>query len=374
VVFETAKSGGALLDKDCHHFDLFSWFIRSKPEKVYAMGGQHVVKGKAIKVNCGYAPDQNAMIKKPDIIDHAFVVIGYENKAVANLGLCMYEVEPLDGLEVGFMGDNGAHLLAKRDAVLTAGGGPLGEIREIPVDYVSDNHGIGHIGADVQHVEFVQRMQDRRLPYANLLNARESMVIAMAAERSIKEKREVFIEEFESPAISKLLKKYHKDLMLPTPAPLPAPVPKKEKKPRREQLILDTFTDLVRLLMGKPARGEAFPFGEEPFVNAVKKLNADARYRKQTKTLSAVVAFDYPGSQRVTMGIKCGELEIIPERLHEKEDVIITFTENGWEKLQTGGSPYTLFLTGQMRIAGDVNKLSPYADAFMELGKMLADK
>ncbi|MFA6450093.1 MAG: Gfo/Idh/MocA family oxidoreductase [bacterium] len=371
--FETAKSGGALLDKDCHHFDLFSWFIRSRPEKVYAMGGQHVVKGKSIKVNCGYAPDQDAMIKKPDIVDHAFVLIEYANKARANLGLCMYEVEPLTGLEVGIMGNNGAHLVAKRDAVLTAGGGPLGEIREIPVDYVNDNHGIGHIGADVQHVEFLRCLQDRKLPYANLLNARESMVIAMAAERSIKEKREVFIEEFSSPAIAKLMKKYSAELSRPTPAPLPPPAQKKEKKPTREKLIVDTFTDLVRLLMGKQPRGAALPFTEETFANMAKRMNADARYRKLTKSLNAVLAFDYPGCPRVTMDIKEGALEVIPERLHVKEDAAIIFTEKGWENIQAGDSPYKLFLTGQMRIAGDVNKLSPYADAFVGIGKFLAE-
>jgi predicted dehydrogenase len=372
--FETKKSGGALLDKDCHHFDLFSWFIRSAPVKVYAMGGRHVVKGRQIKVNCGYAPDPDAMIKNPDIVDHALVLIEYANKARADLRLCMYEVEPLDGLEFGIIGNNGAHALAKRDSVLTAGGGPMGEMREIAVDYVNDNHGIGHIGADVQHVEFVRCMQDRTLPYANLLNARESMVIAMAAERSIKEKREVFVEEFADPRITALMKKYKKEFSRPTPAPLPPPKPAKEKKPSREQLILDSFNELLRLIMGKPPRGEALPFDEETFAAAFKKLNADSAYRKKTKNLNCIIAFEYPGRQRVTAAIKQGELEIIPERLHAKEGAAVAFTEKGWSELNAGDSPYKLFLMGRMRITGDVNMLAPYADAFAELGKKLAER
>lgn len=370
--FETAKSGGALLDKDCHHFDLFSWFIRSKPVKVYAMGGQHVVKGKRIKVNCGYAPDPNLIIKNPDIVDHAFVLIEYANKARANLGLCMYEVEPVEGLEIGIMGSNGVHALAKRDAVLTVGGGPQGDIHEVPVDYISDNHGIGHIGADVQHIEFLECMRTRKLPFANLLNARESMVIAMAAERSIREKREVFIEEFDNPKVTALLRKYAKEFKKPSPAPLPPPAPKKEKKPSREQLILDTFNELVRLILGKPPRGEALPFSPELFDAALKRLNENPKYKKLSKGLTAVVSFQYPDKPKVTASIDNGRIEVVSPRIHAKEDVTVTFTAKGWESLQAGDSPYKLVLTGHMKIAGDVNKLAPYADAFVELGKMLS--
>lgn len=372
--FETKKSGGALLDKDCHHFDLFSWFIRSAPVKVYAMGGQHVVKGKEIKVNCGYAPDPEFVIKKPDIVDHALVLIEYANKARADLRLCMYEVEPLDGLEVGIIGNNGAHAVAKRDVILTAGGGTLGEMKEVPVDYVNDNHGIGHIGADTQHVEFVRCMQDRTLPYANLLNARESMVIAMAAERSIKEKREVLIEEFADPRITALMKKYKKELSRPTPAPLPPPKPLKEKKPSREKLILNAFDDLIRLILGKQPRSGALPFDEETFAAAFKRLNLDATFRRKTKNLTCVVAFEHPGRQRITASIKGGELDIIPERLHAKEDVKVSFTEQGWLELNAGDSPYKLFLMGRMAVSGDVNRLAPYAEAFTVLGKKLAER
>ena len=126
--------------------------------------------------------------------------------------------------------------------------------------------------------------------------------------------------------------------------------------------------------MGKPPRGEALPFDEETFAAAFKKLNADSAYRKKTKNLNCVIAFEYPGRQRVTAAIKKGELEIIPERLHAKEDAAVAFTEKGWTELNAGDSPNKLFLMGRMRITGDVNTLAPYADAFAELGKKLAER
>ncbi len=368
--FETKKSGGAILDKNCHHFDLFNWYIRSKAKKVYAIGGQHVVKGKKHKVNCAYAPDHNAIIKNPDIVDNAFVLIEYENEARANLGLCMYEVEPIEGLEIGIIGDNGAHLIAKRDATLIVGGGPLGEIREVLVDYQSDNKGIGHIGSYVQHVEFIECIKLHKLPFANLLSARPSMTIAMAAEKSIKEGREVFIKEFDNPTISRLLKIYEKELLQTSPEPLPAPRPKKEKKLSREQLILNTFIDLIRLLIGKRPRWQVEPFGEEIIKMTVKKFNASQKFKRKIRGLTTVLSFEYPDKPKVFIHINNGEMNIIPP--HQAEEKIkIIFSPKGWENLQLGDSPYKLFLTGQIRAVGDVNKLMPYADAFIELSKML---
>jgi len=369
--FETEKSGGALLDKNCHHFDLFSWFIRSRPYRVFAMGGQHVVKGKSVKVNCSYAPDQNLMIKNPDIVDHAFVLVEYENGARANLGLCMYEVDPLEGLEIGIIGSNGSHALAKRDVTLNAGGGPQGMMREVPVDYVSDNLGIGHIGAHIQHVEFVQRMRDRRQPFASLLRARESMVVCMAAERSIKEKREVKISEYDSPAIKRLMKKYAAEFESASPSPLPAPRRPKEAKASREKELVDAFVTLVRLLMGKRPLGKAAPFARDTFVAAAKRINADSAYLKMAKGLNTVVTFEYPGKEPIAAVIRDGKLEIVPSRTVVEEARVI-FTEKGWEELQAGDSIYRVFLSGNIKVDGDPGKLRPYTEAFLRIGKSLS--
>ncbi len=368
--FETEKSGGALLDKDCHHFDLFSWFIRRKPVKVYAMGGQHVVRGKSVKINCHYAPDRNLMIKRPDIIDHAFVIVQYDNGALANLGLCMYQKEPLHGLEIGINGSNGAHAVARRDVVLNAGGGPLGDIAEVPVDYEKDNCGIGHIGADRQHVEFVECMKTRAMPYANLLLARESMVISLAAERSVREGREVLIEEFDNPKINKLIEKHCMEVYRDTPAPLPPPRPKKEKKKSREKKIIDTFVDLVRLLMGKRPRSEALPFGPEAFEQAAASIADEKRFGKLAKGLEANISFHHSGEPPVFVSIKDGKLAVA-DKAFDADETKIVFTESGWQGLQTGDSIQKLLVTGQVRAEGKIDHLKPYTEALIELTKAL---
>ena len=37
-VFDRSKGGGMLVDKSCHHFDVFNWFLNAKPVRVYASG------------------------------------------------------------------------------------------------------------------------------------------------------------------------------------------------------------------------------------------------------------------------------------------------------------------------------------------------
>ena len=204
--FDESQSGGAILDKNCHHFDLFSWFIRSPPKKVYAMGGQHLYKP-GHKIQCAYSSHQGEPLEDPTIVDHANILIEYENGAKGNLGLCMYEIEPIESLEIGIMGDNGTWALAKKDIKLTIAGGPVGKEKEVIVDYYSDNERFGHIGCQTERREFLECIKSREQPYANLSIAREACVISFAAEKSIKEGRAVSISEFANPDIDDIFQK-----------------------------------------------------------------------------------------------------------------------------------------------------------------------
>ena len=36
-------TGGTILEKNCHHFDLFNWMLGTPPVRVAAMGGRNVL-------------------------------------------------------------------------------------------------------------------------------------------------------------------------------------------------------------------------------------------------------------------------------------------------------------------------------------------
>ncbi|HOS42443.1 MAG TPA: Gfo/Idh/MocA family oxidoreductase, partial [Armatimonadota bacterium] len=65
------RSGGALVEKNCHHLDLMNWMIGARPVKVCAFGGK----------NCFH---------QPEIIDNAALICEYDNGARAMLLLALF--------------------------------------------------------------------------------------------------------------------------------------------------------------------------------------------------------------------------------------------------------------------------------------------
>lgn len=72
-------TGGTLVEKACHFFDLMRRIVRSEPVKVYASGGQ-AVNHKTEKYEEGFS----------DIIDHAFATVDFASGARAVLDLNMF--------------------------------------------------------------------------------------------------------------------------------------------------------------------------------------------------------------------------------------------------------------------------------------------
>jgi len=54
--YDRERSGGAIMDKCVHYFDLFNWMIGAPAQRVFAIGGQHVIQeGKPHLVECTYS-------------------------------------------------------------------------------------------------------------------------------------------------------------------------------------------------------------------------------------------------------------------------------------------------------------------------------
>lgn len=73
------NSGGTLVEKCCHHFDLMRLLIGSEPVRVAASAGQDVNH-----------LDESYDGETPDILDNAFVLVDFENGVRATLDLCMF--------------------------------------------------------------------------------------------------------------------------------------------------------------------------------------------------------------------------------------------------------------------------------------------
>ena len=83
-------SGGTLVEKCCHYFDLMNRIAGAPPARVYASGGRAV----------NFA-DFEYKGKPSDIDDHALVVVDYENGVKAQFALNMFSEELFEALTVG---------------------------------------------------------------------------------------------------------------------------------------------------------------------------------------------------------------------------------------------------------------------------------
>ncbi|RZW11796.1 MAG: Gfo/Idh/MocA family oxidoreductase [Rhodobacteraceae bacterium] len=89
-------SGGTLVEKCCHFFDLMRLILRSEPVRVMASGGQDVN-------HKGESYDGEA----PDIWDAAFVIVDFANGKRAMLELCMYAEGSRYQEEISAVGPSG---------------------------------------------------------------------------------------------------------------------------------------------------------------------------------------------------------------------------------------------------------------------------
>ena len=73
------RTGGTLVEKCCHFFDLMRLILRSEPVRVYASG--------AMDVN---HRDERYGGEAPDILDNAYVIVDFADGTRALLDLCMF--------------------------------------------------------------------------------------------------------------------------------------------------------------------------------------------------------------------------------------------------------------------------------------------
>ena len=73
------NTGGTMVEKCCHFFDLMNQVVGAEPVRVMASGGQDVNH-----------LDERYDGETPDILDNAFVVIEYADGSRGMLDLCMF--------------------------------------------------------------------------------------------------------------------------------------------------------------------------------------------------------------------------------------------------------------------------------------------
>ncbi len=188
----TKFSGGTLVEKCCHYFDLLNMFAQSKPASVFASGSM-AVNFREFEHNGD----------KSDIIDNAFVSVVYENDVRASFNLCMFA--PMFYEEMTLCGDEGyLKTYEKEDflpiprpttylEVLRGEAQPSRFSNPCYPPHIEES---GHNGATFyEHVNFIDCIEGKSTDAATVEEGFWSVVVGVAAEMSIKTGEVVLIDE-----------------------------------------------------------------------------------------------------------------------------------------------------------------------------------
>ena len=196
------QTGGTFVEKCCHFFDLMRLALASEPVSVMATGGQAVNH-----------LDEVVDERVPDIFDHGYVLVDFANGSRAMLELCMFAEGARYQEEISAVGASGkieafvpgpgrfwpAHLGAAPVAeVIVSPRFPKGpRVEAIPVDPTLLMAGDHNGSTFYQHVGFRDIVSGARsVASVSLRDGLMSVVMGLAAQRSMVEGRSVLISEF----------------------------------------------------------------------------------------------------------------------------------------------------------------------------------
>lgn len=194
-----ANTGGTLVEKTCHYFNLMDLILKEQPVAVFASGGQRVNH-----------LDESYGGRTPDILDSAYVIVEYPSGARAMLDLCMFAENSVDNEHITVVGNEGKieSLLpsmtlryGRRDdwgrrAVWgqTASSGKGVSVRRVwdtGIKYMGNHFGASY----VEHVQFAQAIRQGLAPEITLEEGLRAVATGIAAHRSIDERRIVSMAE-----------------------------------------------------------------------------------------------------------------------------------------------------------------------------------
>ena len=180
-------TGGTLVEKCCHFFDLMNLVISAKPSRVFASGAQDV---NHLEEEYGGA--------RPDIIDNAYVIVDYENGTRAMLDLCMFAEAGSNEQEITVVGDRGkVEAYVPGEGVVVLGDRINANVEKISCAPLEQPGHVGfHHGASFLEVRnFLEAARGERPVEVDATQGMWSVAVGVAAHRAIELGRPVLMTE-----------------------------------------------------------------------------------------------------------------------------------------------------------------------------------
>ncbi|MBA0863515.1 hypothetical protein Goshw_022381 [Gossypium schwendimanii] len=184
-----SNTGGTLVEKCCHFFDLMRLFAGANPVCMMASG--------AMDVN---HKDEIYDGKVPDIIDNAYVIVEFDNGARGMLDLCMFAEGSKNEQEISVVGQTGKGEAFVPESIVRFGSRMEG--RDGVQTLKTENRlikyeGLHHGSSYLEHLNFLSaiRVKGAKTAAVDLNDGLISVAMGVAAQLSIEKGRFVNIEE-----------------------------------------------------------------------------------------------------------------------------------------------------------------------------------
>jgi myo-inositol 2-dehydrogenase / D-chiro-inositol 1-dehydrogenase len=189
----SVNTGGTLVEKCCHYFNLMDLILREQPVRVFASGGQRVNH-----LHEKYAGPSGQTV--PDILDSAYVILEYPSGARASMDLCMFAENSTDNEHITVVGDEGKLESLIPSLVLRHGRREDWGSRKVWGEASGSGKGVAtrrvwdtniryagqHFGASyIEHQKFAQAIRQGLPPEVSLEDGLRSVATGVAAHRSI---------------------------------------------------------------------------------------------------------------------------------------------------------------------------------------------
>ena len=180
------NTGGTLVEKCCHFFDLMRLVARADPVRVFASGGQDVNH-----------LDEEYDGERPDILDNAYVIVDFANGVRGCLDLCMFAEGSRNEQELGAVGALGKVEAFVPEGVVRVGNRSTREVRDVDasIDDRVRYEGFHHGASYLELAAFAAAVRNGDPPAVTVDDGYWSVATGIAAHRSIEQGRSVLLAE-----------------------------------------------------------------------------------------------------------------------------------------------------------------------------------
>jgi predicted dehydrogenase len=181
------NTGGTLVEKCCHFFDLMNQVVPGEPVRVMASGAQSVNHLDEMYGN-----------EVPDILDNAYVIVEYDSGARAMLDLCMFAEGSRHEQQLAITGDVGKleTTVPGEDLYISRREGKTCDAVPIVMDTRVREIGMHHGASFLEHLDFIEAVREGKPPAVTTEDGLKSVVLGLAGQRSIETGQPVDLNAF----------------------------------------------------------------------------------------------------------------------------------------------------------------------------------